>query len=416
METNESNLPIANDFLHWKRNVVLFLAGQNVSLFGTSLVQYIIIWYVTLLTGSGTMMMIGTLCSVLPQIIIGLFAGVWADRFNRKTIIITADSMIALSTLVIALLFMFGIDHIWLLFLVMALRSLGSGIQMPAVSALIPQLVPQDKLMKINGIHTSVSSLIMLISPAAGGAMLTAAPMHLGLFVDVVTAIIGVGFMLLIPVQKIINEQAKINTYFKDLLSGLKYVFSHGLVRKIILFYAIFFLCVTPAAILTPLYITRVYGEEIWRLTANEMLFSAGTIIGGIIIAAWGGFKNRLFTMACGFTALGILNLLLGLGLVFWAYLIVIGAMGIVVPMVSSPTVVLLQERVESSIQGRVFGIYGIITTSAFPLGMLIFGPLADYVAMEYMFIATGAVIILMSILFLLDKKFLAMGIKKEPQ
>lgn len=407
-------MEINNDFTNWKRKTVLFLAGQNVSLFGTSLVQYIIIWYITLETGSGTMMMISTLCAVIPQIIIGLFAGVWADRFNRKSIIILADSTIALCTLVIALLFMFGIEDIWLLFLVMALRSLGSGLQTPAVSALIPQLVPQDKLMKVNGIHTSISSLIMLLSPAAGGAMLAAAPMYLGLFVDVITAMFGVGFMLLIPVKKIINDQSKINTYFKDLSGGIKYVFSHGLIRRIIIFYAIFFFCVTPAAILTPLYIARVYGEEIWRLTANEMLFSGGTIIGGIIIAAWGGFKNRLFTIACGMTVLGVLNLLLGAGLVFWAYLIIIGAMGIIVPVVSSPTVVLLQERVESGIQGRVFGIYGIITSSAFPLGMLVFGPLADYFPIEYMLIATGAVITIMGAALLLNKKFLAMGKKQE--
>ncbi len=384
------------------------------SLFGTSLVQYIIIWYITLETGSGTMMMISTLCAVVPQIVIGLFAGVWADRFNRKHIIILADSMIAACTLVIALLFMFGINDIWLLFLVMALRSLGSGLQTPAVSALIPQLVPQDKLMKVNGIHTSISSLIMLLSPAAGGAMLAAAPMHMGLFVDVITAVFGVGFMLLIPVQKIVNQQSKVNTYFKDLVGGIKYVFSHSLIRRIILFYAVFFFCITPAAILTPLYIARVYGEEIWRLTANEMLFSGGTIIGGIIIAAWGGFKNRLFTVACGMTLLGALNLMLGVGTAFWAYLILIGAMGIIVPFVSSPTVVLLQERVEGSIQGRVFGIFGIITSSAFPLGMLVFGPLADYVAIEYMLVATGIVILIMGTAMLFNKKFLAMGKKQE--
>ncbi|MDD4315979.1 MAG: MFS transporter [Clostridia bacterium] len=409
----KNDILTTDGFTNWKRKIILFLAGQNASLFGTSLVQYIIIWYITLETGSGTMMMIGTLCAVLPQVIIGLFAGVWADRFNRKSIIILADSMIAVCTLVIALLFMFGINDIWLLFLVMALRSLGSGLQAPAVSALIPQLVPPEKLMKVNGYHTSLSSIIMLLSPAAGGAMLAVAPMHTGLFIDVITAAIGVGFLLLIPVHKVVNQQSRVNTYFKDLFSGIKYVFSHRLIRRVMLLYAIFYFCITPAAILTPLLVTRSYGPEIWRLTANEMLFSGGTIIGGIIIAAWGGFKNRLLTMAYGLTALGALNTLLGTGFPFWAYLVCIGAMGVIVPLVSSPTVVLLQEKVENEIQGRVFGIFGIITSAAFPAGILLFGPIADIIDIEYMLMATGAVIVAMGIMLLINKSFLAMG-KKE--
>ena len=83
----------------WKRNTILFLTSQTLSLFGTSLVQYAILWYITLNTQSGVMMTIYIICGFLPTFFLSPFAGVWADRYNRKLLIMLSDSMIALSTL-----------------------------------------------------------------------------------------------------------------------------------------------------------------------------------------------------------------------------------------------------------------------------------------------------------------------------
>lgn len=121
--------PIPN----WKKNIVLFLASQAVSLFGSSLVQYAITWYITLKTQSGVMMTTSIICGFLPAFLVSPFAGVWADRYNRKILIMAADSFIAVSTLILALLFLAGYNAIWLLFVVSAVRSIGSGIQTPAI-------------------------------------------------------------------------------------------------------------------------------------------------------------------------------------------------------------------------------------------------------------------------------------------
>jgi Na+/melibiose symporter-like transporter len=131
---------------NWKRDTILFLSSQTISLFGSMLVQYAITWYITLTTRSGVMLTISILCGFLPTFIISPFAGVWADRYNRKNIIVLADSFIAVSTLVLAVLFLTGYDEIWLLFVVLAMRALGTGIHTPAVGAILPQIVPTDKL------------------------------------------------------------------------------------------------------------------------------------------------------------------------------------------------------------------------------------------------------------------------------
>jgi len=180
---------------HWKRKTTLFLTAQTISLFGSSLVQYAIIWYITLTTTSGVMMTISTVCGFLPQMAISLFAGVWIDRYNRKKMIMLADGMIAIATLILAVMFLLGYNNIWLLYLILLIRAAGTGIQVPAVNALITQIVPKDQLMKVNGVNSSISSLMMFLAPAAGGVILSISTIETAFFIDVMTAIIGIGMM-----------------------------------------------------------------------------------------------------------------------------------------------------------------------------------------------------------------------------
>src|SRR5215204_817001 len=120
----------ADDPPHWLRKVVLFLSGQTISLFGSMLVQYAVFWYLTITYQSGVIMMLAALFGFLPQAVVSIFGGVWADRHNRKYLIMGADATIAASTLALAFIMMSGYDAVWLIFLTMAIRSAGAGIQM----------------------------------------------------------------------------------------------------------------------------------------------------------------------------------------------------------------------------------------------------------------------------------------------
>lgn len=142
------------------------------------LVQYAITWYITLETQSGVWMTLFTCASLLPMVIISPFAGVWADRYNRKYLINISDSVIAVTTLILAILFLLGYDNMWLMLIVVIVRGFGQGVQSPAVSALIPQIVPQEHLMRVGGIQTTVQSLTMFASPMLAGALLTFFPME----------------------------------------------------------------------------------------------------------------------------------------------------------------------------------------------------------------------------------------------
>ena len=179
-----------------ERNVTLFLASQAISLFGSALVQLAITWYITLTTQSGSMMTISIVCGFLPTLFVSPFAGVWADRFDRKLLIVVADSLIALCTLILAILFFMGYDSVWLLFVASAIRSLGAGIQMPAVGAFLPQFVPQEMLTKVNAINGTIQSTMTLLSPMLSAALLTVASIEAIFFVDVVTAALAVTILL----------------------------------------------------------------------------------------------------------------------------------------------------------------------------------------------------------------------------
>lgn len=396
----------------WKKNTVLFLTSQTISLFGSSLVQYAVMWYITLETQSGIMMTISIICGFVPAFFLSPFAGVWADRFNRKLLIILADSLIAISTLVLAVLFLLGYDAIWLLFAMSAIRAIGTGIQMPAVGAILPQFVPEDQLTRVNGINGSIQAFIMIVSPMASAALLTKASIEAIFFIDVVTALIAILtllFFLRIPAHtKAMQDQN--TSYFDDLKKGLKYISGHTFLKKFFVYVALFNVLAAPAAFLTPLQVTRTFGSDVWRLTAIEITFAIGMMIGGILLATWGGFKNKIHTMTMAGLIMGACTVALGVVPVFAIYLAFMSLFGLAMPFFNTPFTVLLQEKVEPDYLGRVFGVLTMISTSMMPLGMLIFGPVADVVAIEWLLLGTGVLLLALAFTLLGNKVLVEAG------
>jgi DHA3 family macrolide efflux protein-like MFS transporter len=390
---------------HWKRHTVLFLSGQTVSLFGSSLVQYAILWYLTLETRSGVVLTLATAFGFLPQAAMSVFGGVWADRYNRKLLLIGADATIAVTTLVLAVLLWRGEDGLWLIYAALAIRSLGAGIQMPAVGALLPQIVPVEHLMRVNGINASIQSAMTLLSPAAAAALFAWLGLQAVLVVDVATAAVGIALVALIPVATLVASSER-GGYFDDLRDGIRYIRRHAIILRVLVFFALVMLLMAPPGYLSPLMVVRTFGDEVWKLTVNELAFGVGMMIGGIAISAWGGLRDRMRMMAATSLSFGALSIGLGLsGNVFgWSgsfvvYLLIMFVLGAAVSFFSTTAMTLLQEQVEPTMQGRVFGVQGIVLALAMPIGMLIFGPLADVISIEAITIAAGAAMILVSAL-----------------
>lgn len=400
----------------WLKKIIVFLVSQTITLIGSLVVGYAVVWYITIETSSGLMMTIAVLCNCLPQIIISLFAGVWADRYNRKLLIIASDAFTALATLVLAIAWLNGNTSMTFIFIVMAARSFGAGVQQPAVNALIPQIVPVEQLTRINAINTTIMNTLTLLAPALGGALLASSFVN-ALFFDVITAAIGITVLCFLAVGKMERGEASAgSSMVVELKEGLKYVRHTDWLRFMLVVYAVGFFLISPASYLSPIFVERIFGPEIWRLTANEIFWSVGAIIGGIIIAAWGGFKNRIFSMAFSFLFFGIAFALMGIVHNFWFYLAIMGIAGLFLPMFTTAEMTFIQEKTDEQMMGRVFSLINIIVAAAMPLAMIIFGPLADVVNIRYIMISSGLVIAVLAIYLLTNKRLLAFDNTGRPE
>jgi DHA3 family macrolide efflux protein-like MFS transporter len=378
----------------WKKNAALFLGGQGVSMFGSMLVHYAIMWYVTLKTGSGVFMTLFSVAAVLPMFFISPFGGVWADRFNKKYLINISDAAISVVTLFMAVMFFLGVENIWLLLVCSVIRSLGQGVQAPAVNALLPEIVPAESLTRINGISGSIQSVCMIGAPMAAGAVLAFAPVNFVMLLDVFTALIGIGIVLFFVKTPLAasGKTASVD-YFKDIKDGLGYIKRNKFILKFIVFMAAFNVLSAPIAMLTPLQTARNFGNDVWRLSAAEIAFSAGMLLGGVIISAWGGFKNRSHSLIVACFLLGIETVLVGItGLFadFWIYIACLALAGLTLPLFMTPITAIFQTKVEKEYMGRVFGVFSMVSSLMMPLGIAVFGPLGDVISIDSILVWTG--------------------------
>lgn len=384
-------------------NIILFLLSQCITLFGSTLVQMAIVWYVTMQTASGAWVAAFSVCSYLPQFLISFPGGAWADRYPRRLLIAGADGAAAAVTL----LLLAAIPHLSSESLVLsgfllasALRSLGAGIQTPAVNAVIPQLAPEGQLMRYNGIHAALQSLVQFAAPAAAGLLLSVSTLESILWIDIFTALAGIGILSRIPLPqkkaikeipgRTAGENASVSS---DIRAGVSYAFIHRQIGALLLLYGFFtFFCV-PGGFLSGLYVRRRFGDSYWHLSAAELSGFLGMITGGLLVSIRSGNSRK-----CPARTLRSLLLLLGLSAAgmstantFLPYLVLMFFYGIFMTMIQTSITTLLQEKTEPFIQGRIFGLMGSMYAGFLPLGMAIFGPLSDRVSLNGLIFLSGA-------------------------
>lgn len=380
------------------KKIALFLISQNISLFGSTVVSFTIIWHITLMTSSGIWVTLFTICSLMPQVIVSPWAGVWADRYNRKFLIMAADGFIAVATLGLAVAYWLGYQNLELLLAVSVVRSFGAGIQLPAVNALLPQIVPPERLTRVQGVNQTLNSISMLLAPAVGGLLLGSTGIVGAFLLDVATAATAIAVLSLLHVERVVREA--VTNVFAEIREGLVYSWDNDLIRRVLICYAVSFFFITPTAFLTPLFIERTFGDEIWRLTANEMVWMIASMIGGVFVTLHGEFKNKVATISLCLVAFGICFAMLGTAHHFSLYLAYMGLAGFFSPVITTAQTVMIQEHVESTMMGRVFSLLQIVSVTAMPIAILLFGPLADIVSIRLILIVSGGALALSGLLF----------------
>lgn len=390
----------------WKKKIILFLTSQSITLFGSQIVQMAIVWYVTLSTSSGAWVAAFSVCSYLPQFLVSFAGGVWADRYSRKMLIISADAGIAIITL--GMFFLMPCvpqdeSLLKMLLLMSVLRSIGAGIQSPAVSAVIPQLVPKEFLMKYNGINAAMQSAVQFAAPALAGVILSMGTLRSTLIIDIITALIGISLFLCVrlPVQK----RGKFSvSALSDIRVGIRYALTEKRIGGILMVYGLFtFLCV-PAGYLSGLLVSRVYGDTYWYLTAVELCGFGGMMAGGLMMSmssVWSIQQKRRTTLSVGLGVFGAMAIGMSIAGNFMLYLIFMVIYGVALATVQTTITTFLQENTKSSLQGRIFGFMGSIYAICYPAGMAIFGMMADHMPLQWIMAGSGVLLILLAVIII---------------
>ncbi len=396
--------PSGSETGKWAGRFFTIWTGQALSLFGSALVQFALIWWLTQKSGSATVLAIATLVGMLPQIIAGPFAGALVDRWNRRIVMMVADGTIAAFSLLLAYLFATGVVQIWHVYAIMALRALGGAFHFPAMSASTRMMVPEKQLTRISGLNQTLQGINSLAAPPLGALLIGLMPTQGILLIDILTAMLAIVPLFFIPIPQptrhVGTQQSAKTSLMQDIREALNYIRSMpGLV--IIIFMALFlnFLLV-PTTSLMPLLVTKHFGKGAIELGLIESVSGVGIIAGGLLLSIWGGFKKKIITSMIGIIGLGLGVTLIGIAPANLFILAIFGSitLGFMSPIANGPLGALLQSIIRPDMQGRVMSLLNSGATAISPIGLLIAGPFSDWFGIRVWFWAGGFVCVIIAI------------------
>ncbi len=389
---------------NWKVRFFTIFAGQSLSLFGSALVQFALIWYLTRQTGSATILAMATLIAMLPQIILGPFAGALVDRWNRRLVMMAADGVIALATLVLAGLFLAGRAQTWHIYLILLIRSLGGAFHWPAMSASTTLMVPKDQLSRVAGLQQTMQGLVSIVAPPTGALLIGIISTEWVLMIDVFTALAAILPLFFIsipqPIQPTSSSSESKNSYWQDLKAGITYVTAWPGLLAVLFMAAFLNLVLTPISSLIPLLVTKYFKLGALELGLTDSLWGIGMIAGGVVLSAWGGFKRQILTSMLGVIGLGLGVITIGLAPVnmFWLALTGMAVIGFMNPIINGPLMAVLQVTVKPEMQGRVMSLVGSAAAAMSPISLALAGPVSDKFGIRIWYIFGGSAALLIGI------------------
>ena len=377
----------------WRQRFFLLWGGQALSLVGSRLVQFALVWWLTKLTDSAAVLATASMMAYLPQVFISPLAGALVDRWNRRTVMIIADGSIALATVALAVLFVLGRVEPWHVYAIMFVRSLGGAFHWPAMQASTTLMVPKEHLARIAGLNQTLRGIAMVAAPPLGALLIEALPVQGVLGIDVVTAAIAILPLLVLRIpQPVAAVAAGARSVFRGMVEGFSFAWKWPGMLMLIGALALMNFVVNPAFALLALYVRRVLGGEAIHLGTLQALFGFAFVLGGALLAAWGGFKSKVRT---ALLAVGVMGFaIIGLGVVPHGAFYVVAAClflcGFMEPIANGSFVATMQASVPEELQGRVFSLLGSATQLVVPFGLGLAGFLVERHGIQLWFLIGG--------------------------
>ncbi len=360
------------------RSYLYFWSGQLVSLLGSSVSQFVIIWWITLETESVLYLSLASFLGFAPVVLLSPFAGVLADRWSRKVLIAVTDFIQALATVALIFLFWWGAVSIWLVLAILTFKGMMQAFHFPATSAITPLMVPKEKLSRMNGLNYLLTGAVSLVGPVAAAVLLEVWTIHQILWIDAVTFIVAVVPLLLIVIPSVRLKQEK-SSFREDFAEGLAFVRgTRGFLTVMILATALNFL-LAPLSTLFPYFVKFEHFGEATHLAFVSAFFQGGILAGGLLMSMWGGFKNRMavITLSIYIIFLGYVFVALTPTGMFWFMALAALFMSFCLPIANVLLQTITQTIVPLKMQGRVSSVMGSLASAATPVAMIIAGPVA---------------------------------------
>ena len=387
---------------NWKRVFAIIWTGQFLSILTSSIVNFAIVLWLSLETGSAEVLAFATMAALLPQSVLGLFTGIFIDRWKRKRVMIMADSFIAFCTLILAVLFYFDLAKISHIYVLLALRSVGSAFHMPAMQASVPLLAPKSELMRIAGINQVIQSVSNIAGPALAGLFITMMKMTNILLLDVAGAAFACLSLCFVfipdPSHEERNSELHLWREAKEAIMevrnqyGLSWLFLLSILATFV---------IMPVSVLFPLMTLNHFAGNAFQVSLVEVSWGGGALLAGALLGLKKYRWNEILLINGMYIALGLTFLFSGLlpvsGFIWFAVLTALG--GVCGSLYFATFTTVIQSRIDPGVMGRVFSFYMSFSMLPSMIGLLSTGFLADSIGLGNTFIISGGFLCLIGII-----------------
>ena len=390
---------------NWKRNFFTIWTGQAVSKFSSSVLQFAMIWYLTDTTDSAAVVSFAVFLAFFPQAILGPIAGVVIDRYNRKLIMILSDVLIALVGLAMAIAGYSDNQETWMILMVLFLRTVGTAFHSPCMQAVTPQIVPSDQLTKCAGYSQALTSVSDIFSPAAAALLYQIWSLETIVMLDVIGALCACATLAIAWIPKLEKklENKKIQ-FIAEAVEGFHVLKKNKGVFGLVMVTGLYTIALMPVSALFPLMSMSYFGGTSTHASITEIVFSVGFMMGSLVLSAWGGTKNRVYTVFGSYMLMAVSLLVAGSlptgG--YWFFVICSWLIGFSGPFYWGTYTPILQTHYEGIYLGRVLSLTGSVRYLFGPLGLGIESILSTYYGPESWFIIGGVLVFISALLLIL--------------
>lgn len=394
---------------NWKRKFFLLWSGQAVSIFTSSVIHMAIVWYLTDTTGSAAILSLATMVGFLPQAILGPFIGVLIDRYNRKIIMILSDIFIAMVTMILIIAGFVGEPPIWLIMVILFLRSVGSTFHNPSIQAVTPLIVPKDNLTACAGYSQTFESVSLIFSPAISAILYGVLDINIILFVDIIGAIFAVITTSLVKIPSLEKtetpsienaETIKKTDILREAKEGFTALRSVPGMLSLMFISVLYAMIYFPIGTLYPLITMSYFGGSVGDSSLIEISSSVGVLLGSLALGRIGDKLNKIGAIKKSIAGMGIGLIATGLlptsGLK--AFFVLAFLMGITIPFYHGVLSSIYQTNISPVYLGRVFSLTSSVRMIAMPLGLILSGTFAEIIGVNIWYLISGILSVVIAI------------------